>query len=152
MVDLHQKVAGSEPKVFALCSKTTPARRRTEWTSSPKSFCRRDIESRQRRRRREGRRRKLLWYSSTNPFEFALAPYFHVPADINEKLPFFSPQLKEVLRRELEKAEQEVRRSTGIIADYKQVGGGGGTFCLFTSLPEGGGERGLVGASASSAP
>lgn len=30
-------------------------------------------------------------------------------------------QLKEVLRRELEKAEQEVRRSSVIIADYKQV-------------------------------
>lgn len=30
-------------------------------------------------------------------------------------------QLKDVLRRELEKAEQEVRRSSGIIADYKQV-------------------------------
>ncbi len=30
-------------------------------------------------------------------------------------------QLKEVLRRELEKAEQEVTRSSGIIADYKQV-------------------------------
>lgn len=30
-------------------------------------------------------------------------------------------QLKEVFRRELEKAEQEVRRSSGIIADYKQV-------------------------------
>lgn len=40
-------------------------------------------------------------------------------------------QLKEVFRRELEKAEQEVRRSSVIIADYKQVctglhGGGGG--------------------------
>lgn len=32
-----------------------------------------------------------------------------------------SEQLKEVFRRELEKAEQEVRRSSGIIADYKQV-------------------------------
>lgn len=30
-------------------------------------------------------------------------------------------QLKEVFRRELEKAEQEVRRSSVIIADYKQV-------------------------------
>lgn len=30
-------------------------------------------------------------------------------------------QLKEVFRRELEKAEQEVRRSSGITADYKQV-------------------------------
>ena len=30
-------------------------------------------------------------------------------------------QLKEVFRRELEKAEQEVRRSSGIISDYKQV-------------------------------
>ncbi|KAG8013252.1 Rab GTPase-activating protein 1-like [Nibea albiflora] len=29
--------------------------------------------------------------------------------------------LKEVLRRELEKAEQDVRRSSGIIADYKQI-------------------------------
>ncbi|XP_041669248.1 rab GTPase-activating protein 1-like isoform X1 [Cheilinus undulatus] len=29
--------------------------------------------------------------------------------------------LKEVFRRELEKAEQEVRRSSGIIADYKQI-------------------------------
>nr|XP_057946084.1 rab GTPase-activating protein 1-like [Doryrhamphus excisus] len=29
--------------------------------------------------------------------------------------------LKEVLRRELEKAEQEVKRSSGIIADYKQI-------------------------------
>lgn len=29
--------------------------------------------------------------------------------------------LKEVLRRELEKAEQEVKRSTGIISDYKQI-------------------------------
>nr|XP_046269190.1 rab GTPase-activating protein 1-like isoform X2 [Scatophagus argus] len=29
--------------------------------------------------------------------------------------------LKDVLRRELEKAEQEVRRSSGIIADYKQI-------------------------------
>ncbi|XP_042356881.1 rab GTPase-activating protein 1-like [Plectropomus leopardus] len=28
---------------------------------------------------------------------------------------------KEVFRRELEKAEQEVRRSTGVIADYKQI-------------------------------
>lgn len=30
-------------------------------------------------------------------------------------------QSREVLRRELEKAEQEVRRSSGIIADYKQI-------------------------------
>ncbi|KAM9777220.1 rab GTPase-activating protein 1-like [Neosynchiropus ocellatus] len=29
--------------------------------------------------------------------------------------------LKDVFRRELEKAEQEVKRSTGIIADYKQI-------------------------------
>ncbi|XP_070776739.1 rab GTPase-activating protein 1-like isoform X1 [Enoplosus armatus] len=29
--------------------------------------------------------------------------------------------LKEVFRRELEKAEQEVRRSSGIVADYKQI-------------------------------
>ncbi|XP_061158134.1 rab GTPase-activating protein 1-like [Syngnathus typhle] len=29
--------------------------------------------------------------------------------------------LKEVLRRELERAEQEVKRSSGIIADYKQI-------------------------------
>ncbi|XP_042244433.1 rab GTPase-activating protein 1-like [Thunnus maccoyii] len=29
--------------------------------------------------------------------------------------------LKEVFRRELEKAEQEVKRSSGIIADYKQI-------------------------------
>ncbi|TKS86819.1 Rab GTPase-activating protein 1-like, isoform 10 [Collichthys lucidus] len=29
--------------------------------------------------------------------------------------------LKEVLRRELEKAEQDVKRSSGIIADYKQI-------------------------------
>ncbi|KAG7225897.1 hypothetical protein INR49_014325 [Caranx melampygus] len=30
-------------------------------------------------------------------------------------------KLKEVFRRELEKAEQEVRRSSGIVADYKQI-------------------------------
>eukprot|EP00064_Thunnus_orientalis_P010551 superscaffoldBa00001441_g10577 len=30
-------------------------------------------------------------------------------------------KLKEVFRRELEKAEQEVKRSSGIIADYKQI-------------------------------
>ncbi|RVE57364.1 hypothetical protein OJAV_G00215520 [Oryzias javanicus] len=29
--------------------------------------------------------------------------------------------MKEVLRRELEKAEQEIKRSSGIIADYKQI-------------------------------
>lgn len=36
-------------------------------------------------------------------------------------------QLKEVFRRELEKVEQEVRRSSLIIADYKQV-------CTFSRL------------------
>jgi len=31
-------------------------------------------------------------------------------------------QSKEVFRRELDKVEHEVRRSSGVIADYKQVG------------------------------
>lgn len=39
---------------------------------------------------------------------------------MSEEFPLVK-QLKEVFRRELEKAEQEVRRSSGIIADYKQV-------------------------------
>lgn len=39
---------------------------------------------------------------------------------VSKQIPVFS-QLKEVFRRELEKAEQEVRRSSGIITDYKQV-------------------------------
>lgn len=30
-------------------------------------------------------------------------------------------QLKEVFRRELEKAEQEIKKTTAIIAEYKQV-------------------------------
>lgn len=40
---------------------------------------------------------------------------------LTKNSPSCTPQLKEVLRRELEKAEQEVKRSTGIISDYKQV-------------------------------
>lgn len=32
-----------------------------------------------------------------------------------------SPQLKEVFRRELEKAELEIKKTTAIIAEYKQV-------------------------------
>lgn len=31
-------------------------------------------------------------------------------------------QLKEVFRRELEKAELEIKKTTAIIAEYKQVG------------------------------
>lgn len=34
---------------------------------------------------------------------------------------FFSLQLKEVFRRELEKAELEIKKTTAIIAEYKQV-------------------------------
>lgn len=42
--------------------------------------------------------------------------------DITKRRVFFPLlQLKEMFRRELEKAEQQVRRSSGIIADYKQV-------------------------------
>lgn len=42
--------------------------------------------------------------------------------DITKRRGFFPLlQLKEMFRRELEKAEQQVRRSSGIIADYKQV-------------------------------
>lgn len=34
----------------------------------------------------------------------------------------FPSQLKEVFRRELEKAELEIKKTTAIIAEYKQVG------------------------------
>lgn len=34
---------------------------------------------------------------------------------------FFPLQLKEVFRRELEKAELEIKKTTAIIAEYKQV-------------------------------
>lgn len=35
-----------------------------------------------------------------------------------------SVQIKEVFRRELEKAESEIKKTTVIIAEYKQVGSG----------------------------
>lgn len=35
---------------------------------------------------------------------------------------FCPSQLKEVFRRELEKAELEIKKTTAIIAEYKQVG------------------------------
>jgi hypothetical protein len=34
---------------------------------------------------------------------------------------FFSFQLKEVFRKQLEKAEYEIKKTTAIIAEYKQV-------------------------------
>lgn len=105
----------------SLNSKIMLDRRRTEWTNSPKSFNRRNIESRQQRRRREAKRRKPQWYFSKRHWIALDWRNIHWPVDVNEKLPILSPQLKEVLRRELEKAEQEVKRSTGIISDYKQV-------------------------------
>lgn len=55
-------------------------------------------------------------------FQFSEGATAFLPRDRLSLMPFpLLEQLKEVFRRELEKAEQEVRRSSVIIADYKQV-------------------------------
>lgn len=68
--------------------------------------------------RSEEKRRNLPW----SEYRYDCTTVITAAGRLENKRCFFlSLKLKEVFRRELEKAEHDVKRSSGIIADYKQV-------------------------------